>query len=90
MKTMLVLGLTIVGVVILASQVRRWTREEAVMQELDDILTEVLSDCLEAYCDDCGRLVAQGTGPWKEDVSREAYVHSEVYDHEVHVRSWAD
>lgn len=60
------------------------------MQELDDVLIEVLSDCLEAWCDDCGRLVAQGTGTWKSEVEQEAYIHREVFDHEVHVRTWLD
>lgn len=90
MKTIVLLGLTVAGVVIIASQVRKWTREEAVMQELDDMLNEILGDCLEAWCEDCDRILAQGTGSRKPDVSREAYVHGEIYDHEVHVRTWAD
>jgi hypothetical protein len=90
MKTIVFLGLTIAVVVILAEQVRKWTREEAAMQEVDMMLTEILSDCLEAYCEDCNRILAQGTGTRKPDVSSAAYHHSEIYDHQVFVRSWAD
>lgn len=90
MKTLLFVGFILLGVVVIGREVRKWTREEAVMQELDEMLAEILGDCLEAYCEDCGQLLAQGTGNRKPDVSREAYVHGEVYDHEVHVRSWAD
>lgn len=89
-KTIVLLGLTVAWVVIIAKQVRKWTREAAVMQELDDMLAEILNDCMEAYCEDCDRVLATGTGNLKPDVSHEAYVHSEVYDHNVHVRSWAD
>lgn len=90
MKTILIIGFVLLGVVVIGREVRKWTREEAVMQELDTMLAEILGDCMEAYCEDCGQILAQGTGTRKPDVSSAAYHHSEVYDHEVHVRSWAD
>ena len=60
------------------------------MYDLDDILMDVFGDCMEAWCEDCGLVLATGTGPYKPQVNNVAYVHSEVYDHEVHVRSWVD
>lgn len=90
MKTILILGFILLGVVVIGREVRKWTRETAVMQELDEMLAEILGDCIEAYCEDCGRMLAQGTGNRKPDVSSAAYHHSEVFDHEVRVRSWAD
>jgi hypothetical protein len=89
-KTLLIIGFVLLGVVVIGREVRKWTREEAVMQELDQMLAEILGDCIEAYCDDCGRLIAQGTGSKKPEVSSAAYHHSEIWDHEVHVRSWVD
>ena len=90
MKTLVLLGLTFAGVVILASQVRRWSREEAAMQELDMMLSEILGGCMEAYCEDCDHVLAQGTNPFHDQVEQVAYFHRETYDHEVKVRSWAE
>jgi TorA maturation chaperone TorD len=90
MKTLLLLGTIAAGVVILASQVRKWSREEAAMQELDQMLAEILGGCMEAYCEDCDHVLAQGTNPFHEQVAQVAYFHRETYDHEVRVRSWAE
>lgn len=84
------IGVTITVVTVIAVQARKLYREEAAMQELDAMLEEILGDCLEAYCDDCEHVLAQGTGVHKDMVADEAYNHSEVYDHMVHLRSWAD
>ena len=90
MKNILFLAATITGVILFSKIIRKWEREEAAMEELDDMLEEILGDCLEAYCDDCEHVLAQGTGIRKDDVAEAAYNHSEVYDHMVHLRSWAD
>lgn len=58
--------------------------------DLDMLLTKILGDCLEAYCEDCSKILATGTTMYHTLVTTVAYHHSEEYDHEVHVRSWAD
>lgn len=97
MKTLVLLGLAVAGIVILdlqlrnhALQVRKQALEEAAMQELDIILYEILGGCMEAYCEDCDHVLAQGTNPFHDQVEQVAYFHRETYDHEVHVRSWAE
>lgn len=90
MKTVLFFGITVAVVVVVARQIRKWGRERVTMEELDQILTEILGDCLEAYCEDCDGILAQGTGQYKDDVFTAAFNHGEIYDHEVKVRSWAD
>lgn len=57
--------------------------------EIDNVLTDVLAGCMEAYCEDCG-VLAQGTHPYHDKVASVAYNHSEIYDHMVHLRTWAD
>lgn len=91
MKDLVLLGLIVAGVVILAKQTEKWSREEAaVMEELDIILHEILGGCMEAYCEDCDHVLAQGTNPFHAQVGQVADFHRETYDHEVKVRSWAE
>lgn len=90
MKTLILLGLVVAGVVILEARARKRLREEATMQELDMMLYEILGGCMEAYCEDCDHVLAQGTNPYHDQVEQVAYFHRETYDHEVRVRSWAE
>jgi len=90
MKTLIFLALTVAVTVKVAQFFRDWETREAAMEELDQVLKEILGDCLEAYCDECDGVLAQGTGQYKEDVFTVAYNHREIYDHDVRVRSWAD
>lgn len=69
---------------------RKHVNDDDPVYELDDILTEVFGDCMEAWCEDCGAVLATGTGPYKTQVSNVAYTHGSIYDHEVRVRSWAE
>lgn len=90
MKTMIFFGITIIVVVVVARQIKQWERNRVTMEALDQVLAEILGDCLEAYCEDCDGILAQGTGQCKDDVFTEAYNHGEIYDHDVRVRSWLD
>lgn len=81
---------TVVVAIIVDRKMRELAQRKVFVDELDKILGEILGDCLEAYCEDCDGILAQGTGQYKEDVFTAAYNHGEVYDHEVRVRSWAD
>jgi len=90
MKTVFFIGVTVAVTIFVARWFREWEMKEATMEELDRVLQEILGDCLEAYCDECDGILAQGTGQYKEDVFTVAYNHREIYDHDVRVRSWAD
>lgn len=90
MKDLILLGLIVAGVVILARQAEKWSQEEAAMEELDVLLYEILGGCMEAYCEDCDHVLAQGTNPFHAQVGQVADFHRETYDHEVKVRSWAE
>lgn len=93
MKTLLFTGVTVSAVIALAWYARRQTRvaEEATLDyETDQMLIDVLSECMEAFCQDCGMVLAQGTHPYHDDVAAVAYNHGEMYDHDVRVRSWAE
>ena len=81
---------TAVVVMIVDRQMRKLAQRKAIVDELDAMLAEILGDCLEAYCDDCEAILAQGTGDYKESVAEAAYNHGEFYDHMVRLRSWAD
>lgn len=58
--------------------------------DLDAVLAVILGSCLEAFCEDCDMVLASGTKVYHNMVSTVAYYHGEQYDHDVHVRSWAD
>jgi galactose-1-phosphate uridylyltransferase len=58
--------------------------------DLDLLLEKIFSDCLEAYCTDCGKILASGTQVYHEVVTNVAYNHGEIYSHDVLVRNWLD
>lgn len=88
MRTLIFTGLTVLAVILWAKTLRE--KEETMNSETDVMLLEILSECMEAYCEDCEQVLAQGTHPYHDKVASVAYNHSEIYDHMVHMRSWAD
>jgi hypothetical protein len=91
MKNIIFITLTVAVVIVIAGQFKKMEkRQEAFEQEVDDVIRDVLDNCLEAYCEDCDQILAQGTGSYKDTVTSVAYTHREVYDHEVKVKSWAE
>lgn len=91
----LVAAAVVVGIIVFIRRFneyddKRKPVEDEPMYELEDVLTEVFGDCMEAWCEDCGAVLATGTGPYKTQVSNVAYTHGSIYDHEVRVRSWAE
>jgi hypothetical protein len=58
--------------------------------DLDLLLEEILGDCLEAYCEDCGTILATGTKNYHDLVANVGYDHEITFDHYVTVQSWLD